>query len=149
MSKLNELLPQPASFDVVFNNGKKRTIKLRPYTLRDEAYLQESFDLEELSKKLNSLDPRLISKLVWRQMEPESRKLFEKVKAIDDNDNEVHLKDYEKFMEAIGGIGQISLAFGALMQSRGLNSVIDKIDPDNAVKKKKRIPWIMRIFSTK
>jgi len=55
MTSIAQLLPKRAPFDVVFNNNKKRRLWLRPYTLRDEAYLQEHYESEELEKSLIAL----------------------------------------------------------------------------------------------
>jgi len=37
-------------------------------------------------------------------LEPESKKLFDKVTAVDENGDPVELEGHEKFMEAFGGI---------------------------------------------
>jgi len=146
MVTLPKLLPKPAEFEVYFNDGKTRTLELRPYTLRDEAYLQENYESEELAQKLQNLDPRLLAQLIWRQLTPKSKKLFKDVKAIDDDGNEVELKGYEKLMESFGGIAQIMNAFSSLMECRGLNSILE--DPEFESKKKKTIKRsILRLFS--
>jgi hypothetical protein len=146
MAELSKLLPKKSQFDVVFNNGKQYTLHLRPYTLRDEAYLRDNFDMQELAQGLQSLDLTLISKLVWRQLEPESKKIFDRVKAVDDDGNEVDLQGYEKLMESFGGVEQIIYAFNAVMKARGLNSVVDEL-MDEPSKKKTQKNIILRFFS--
>jgi len=136
MPNLENLLPKKSKFQVTFNNKKKVTLQLRPYTLRDEAHLREAFDLEELNTGLQSLDPTLIAKLIWRQLEPKSKKIFDKVKAFNDDNEEVELEGHEKLMESFGGIHQVVLAFNALMKARGINSVIDELTEEDSSKKK-------------
>lgn len=146
MVALPKLLPKPSEFTVTFHDGKTRKLKLRPYTLRDEAYLQENFDSIELSKKLNKLDVRLISQLVWRQLEPESRKIFDNVKVIDDSGNEVQIEDYEKLMESFGGLDQIVFAFNSLLKARGLNALLEE-ETIRSSKKKSLKKLILQLFS--
>lgn len=138
MPDLQKLLPKEAEFEVIFNGQKKPTkLVLRPYTLRDEAYLREAFDLEELQKGLESLDPTILAKLLWRQLDAKSKKIFKDVKAIDDDGNEIELHSHEKLMESFGGIQQVVLAFNALMKSRGLNSILEDLTDDGSKKKTK------------
>lgn len=135
MPNLHELLPKKSSFEIILNNGKTHTLHLRPYNLRDEAYLRENFDLNTLQEKLSGLDPMIISKLVWRQLTPESKKIFDKIKVVDDSGKELDVDGHIKFMESFGGVAQILNAFNAVMTARGINSVIDSISPSGSKKK--------------
>lgn len=146
MTTLSELLPKRADFTIVFNNGKKRKIYLRPYTLRDEAFLQNLCDTPEKLQKFQMQEPELVSRVIWNQMEAESRKLFDDVLAIDDNGEKVELEGFQKFMEAFGGVEQFYSAFNALMKARGLNNI-----QNYSGSKKKTNPikkLIMRLSST-
>lgn len=126
MTSLYKLLPKRSSFDVVFNDGRKKTLWLRPFTLRDEAYFEENYKQEDLERKFLEMSPRFVAQVVWRQLEPDSRKLFKDVKVLDENDNVLEVEDYEKFMASFGGVEQIAAAYNALLECRGLNSIMDQ-----------------------
>lgn len=125
-NNIYNLLPRESSFTVSFVDGKKRTLILRPFTLRDEAYLQQEFANSDILDKLTSLDVNFACKMVWRQLVPESKELFDDVVAIDDDGKVIKdAEGYEKFASAFGGVEQLAAAYNALLECRGMNSILD------------------------
>jgi len=49
---LSLIEPEPVTIDIETDKGERRTIKLRPFSLRDEKWLNVSFDNADLSQKL-------------------------------------------------------------------------------------------------
>ncbi|MBL4761286.1 MAG: hypothetical protein JKY93_01135 [Gammaproteobacteria bacterium] len=61
--------------------GREKRLLFRPFILRDEAWLQRVWDLENLSKKILDRDVHTIAKIIWHQLEPKSKQMVMNIKA--------------------------------------------------------------------
>lgn len=71
---LFDLSPKSTSFSISFR-GRKRTLMLRPFILRDDVWLQKTFDQEELRKKIYvEHDIETVARIIWYQLSNKAKK---------------------------------------------------------------------------
>lgn len=129
--QLSDLKPKKSSFLLKIKGRRDKRLFLRPFSLSDESWVQQNFDVNDLSLKLLQGDIDVACQLIWHLLEMESKKYVLSIpvdfKDVDDDGNEisVELKGYEKFMGVLGETG-MQTPLEAFYRSRGLNDSVVK-----------------------
>ena len=144
--ELKEFIPQETSFKLKIGTAEKELF-LRPFNLRDEAWLDQQWTLEERAEIFQKIDMPPICKIVWHQLTLESKKILMSVKVIDmdesGNELEIATSGPEKLMYCMSeGVQQSINVFQSLLTAKGLSTpALEKLaEVNKAVKdsKKKR-----------
>lgn len=108
----------------------KNDLTLRPVSLADEAWLDEQYGSKEITKIFNEVNIKEISKIVFRLLDNESKKIFKKqiVEMIDENgdSSEVELGGVELFRSMIIGWDEKVALLNALLENIGLSRPAEK-----------------------
>lgn len=139
---LQDLIPKKSSFDVKLG---LRTIKisLRPFCLKDQAWIQMHFDEVVLQQKILMHDVDVICRLVWHQLDVKSKAKISKLGLSfyewDDFKGKkikVNPSGYKRLLALLDEKSLID-ALGAFAASRGLNMMqIEEIARETDHKKK-------------
>ena len=142
--ELSDLKPKSASFFIRVG-GKKKKITLRPFTLRDQAWIQENFKDEELLEKILMHNITAIGRVIWQMMDPKSKKAIMSIKAtfedIDPITGKEVVVDPVGYERLISFLDDKSLQDGleAFAKTRGVNAAFVEKQL-NSLKKKKTAP---------
>jgi len=139
---LKDLTPMGATITLK-STGKE--YRLRPFTLADEKWLQETFgnDLEKIFREINMVQ---IARIAFHQMEDDDRRDFVQrdVTFINEDGEEKVVKrgGAELFFWMISGMEEKLQIFQALMHTIGISrAVIDQaMAPDTPPEEKKSQP---------
>lgn len=133
---LGNFASKETSFKAKLKDGRTVTLFLRPYSLSDLAWSQENFSSDEDAKAIANLDVDISSKLIWRQLKSESKKIFMDYKYMkeDDSGEDVEYKPegYERFVEGILNLDSFIDGYHAFTKVMTENGFI----PDSNDKKK-------------
>lgn len=130
----SKLKPKASHFKVVIN-GKSYRLTMRPFTLRDQAWMQEHFDLNDLALRLMSLHLDTVARVVWYQLNAASKSIFDKFNMVDENG--VPIEEHQQLLASMECQEDLVKALTAFNESRGLNAPqVKKVLNEMSVKKK-------------
>ena len=126
---LLDLKPKRSSFKIDVK-GRKHKLCLRPFSLRDQAWIQENYGDEDLLAKILAHDVQTIANLIWQMLEPRSKKKimefdinFIDVDEVTGEEKEIHLNGKEKLLELLDE-ASIQRGLQAFAETRGLNNAV-------------------------
>jgi hypothetical protein len=134
MAGLLELRPQESRLKL---GSLKQELVLRPITLADEAWLDETYGSEEITKVFEEVNIKEISRIVFRLLRTDSKKLFKKqtVEIVDENGNceDIELGGLDLLRTMIVGWPEKIALYNCLLDNIG----ISRPELDEPVKKNK------------
>jgi hypothetical protein len=122
--KLEDLKPTDATFTVKHEGFKDHVFTIKKLTLRDEVWLQDTFknDLQQIFRDINF---REISRIIYHQLDEESKKLFKKQSVVYQNEDGDEITEqrggYQLFFDIISGMEEKIKIFEALIEAIGLS----------------------------
>ena len=113
---------------------------LRPFSLRDDAWTNRNYTKESLAKIFEKIDMPEIAKMVFNQLNIESKRTVMATTIMDmdeeGNEFEVKMNGPEKLMAMTKGFTNSIRLYKALLESKGLSMpVLEKIAEDDLKKK--------------
>lgn len=149
MVALKDLAPKPASFSV--GQGKRKImLNVRPFTLRDDAWLSQNFEEAELVGMFEARDATVFGKVLWQMLTPKSKALVDKhVRFVDYDEKsksefDVDADGHEKLMSALQSPEERIAAMQAIMAARGVsNAIVEEL----VSTKKKTKPILVRFLT--
>lgn len=138
--KLSELLPQGTSFHL---SQLGEDLTLRPITLADEIWLNETFGETGVSEMFSTLNFIEISRVVYRLLDNESKAKLKKKKIVlfnEDGDESEHEIGGLKLLQlSISGIAEKEAIVGGLLKCLGFTDkmIDDLVDDEQDDDKKK------------
>ena len=125
---LFDLHPKKTSF-LIKIGGRKKRLFLRPFLLRDEAFIQKNWNAQELIERIGvKHDIKLIAQLIWHQLTPKSKKFIMSLNLqyidIDDVTGEkisVKPNGVERLLNILDE-GSLADGLDAFIKCKGLNS---------------------------
>ena len=125
--ELDQLIPETVSWTKnIKGESGERSIDLvfREFNLDDEAWLKREFG-DKLKSLLESLDSETISRMAYRQLEPNSKREIMKLKFIDLGEDgkefEAATTGPQKLSQIIFGLNDQLKLLDVLMRTRGLS----------------------------
>lgn len=119
---LTEFAPKESKFKANLLNGRAVEVTLRPFTLLDHAWFQQNFTSEQDLKDIQELKVDVMARIIWRQMDDESKKIFNDIEF---KGTKKLLVGHERFLEALYSTADLLNGFTAFAECRGDNSFID------------------------
>lgn len=116
---LAELRPQKSTFKL---STIKQELVMNPITLSDEVWLSQQYSQERIQQIFNHVDLNEISRIVFRLLDIDSKKLFRKQKV------EFVTEDGDVLEKELGGVDLLRNAcVGADDKLALLNAIIDNL----------------------
>lgn len=133
---LNDLLPKSASCKIRLIGGEEIEISFRPFTLRDMAWMQDTFDTEKQRRALTQMKAEPICKVIWYMLTPESKALFKNIEFVEydeeaQEEKKVIVSGYEKLLHCFYSQEDMFAAWVAYSETENLNNFL----PEFAKKK--------------
>lgn len=131
---LTDLHPKDAKFTVEIHGTDRKanyTFRLRAFTLRDDAWLQNNFDTEELTKKLALQDTETLGRIVYNQLVAEDKRFLHDNIKIEDSDGRIVQDEFDghhRLLACLQGTEAQQAMYFALMEARGVSSVLEEED---------------------
>lgn len=123
--ELKDFVPQKSKFKVKIDESEV-TLKLRPYSLADDAWIDSNFPMDQRVAIFEEVKMIPISEMIWHQLEIESKKLVASIKLLDVNDDgeeiEIKATGAVKLQHCIKGVQEYLGAFKALLAAKGLST---------------------------
>lgn len=133
-------VPQSAEFKAKLIGGREIRIELRPYTLADDAWFNQTFETEEKRLTFADIEHKdwadSVCRVLWRLMTTESKLQFQDIKFSDLDEKTgteiiVNIVGYEKLMHSFESHIELLAGWNAVIKCRGLNDYVEE-----ALKKK-------------
>ncbi len=126
---LQNFAGKKSSCTIELVGGQKVEITFRPYTLADLAWMQEEFTTEADAHDIAALKATPISKIIWHQLDNESKAFFSDISFERFNDHteeieKVKLLGYQKLLHSWKDQDELLTAFTAYTTVENLNSFI-------------------------
>ena len=133
---LADFAPKEARFEVNLIGGRNVELTLRPFTLGDKAWMENTFPTEADQLAIANIETEPWSCIIWHQMTRESRDIFMKIKfqKLDENTNkpiDCQPEGHVRYMEALHAVKDLLSGMEAFSKCRGDNEF-----QDDGVKKK-------------
>ncbi|MCB0421144.1 MAG: hypothetical protein KDD61_09110 [Bdellovibrionales bacterium] len=138
--KLSDLLPQSTSFHL---SQLDEDLTLRPITLADEIWLNETFGETGVSEMFSTLNFIEISRVVYRLLDDDSKAKLKKKKVTiyneDGEESEHEIGGLKLLQLSISGIAEKEAIVGGLLKCLGFTEkmIDDLVDDDQEESKKK------------
>lgn len=134
---LKNLTPKEAHFKVTLMDGREVELTLRPFTLGDKGWMENNFSTEDDKISIAEMHAIPWSKILWHQMNKDSRDIFMRIKFIKvdeetNKDIDADPEGYERFMEGLFAVEDLLSGIEAFSKCRGDNDYQD----DGSLKKK-------------
>jgi len=131
---LTDLHPKDAKFTVEIHGADRKanyTFRLRPFNLRDDAWIQNNFTTEEMTKKLALQDTETIGRLVYNQLVAEDKRFLRENIKIEDSEGKFvqdELDGHHRLLACLQGTEAQQAMYMALMEARGVSTVLEEED---------------------
>lgn len=127
---LSKLSPKEARFKVNLIGGREVEITLRPFTLGDKAWMENSFDTTEKALSVANMEAEAWARILWHQMDIDSRDIFMNIafQKVDEKTNkvtEIKPEGYERLLEALYSVKDILEGIEAFNLCQGNNGFTD------------------------
>lgn len=134
---LTAFAPKEGSFKATLKGGRVVELTLRPYALSDMAWQQNTFTTEKDALEIAEMKVEPISKMIWHQLDSESKAVFMRMKFVREDDNGKEIEDqpegYQRFIEGVEDVESLMSGFFCLGKSMTDNGFL----PDENGSKKK------------
>ena len=136
---IGNFAPKETSFKANLKDGRSVELTLRPYSLADMAWSQETFKTEEDRIAIANMKVEPCAKLIWNQLKAEDKKIFMALKFIktDDEGNDIEVKPegYERFIEGIADVESLIAGYISYAENMDINGFIPDSDKKKTMKK--------------
>lgn len=123
---ISDIKAKIVNFQVDLVNGERVTIVLRPVNLADKAWWEKL--TEEDMKGLQNLAVEPLCKVVWHQMDVESKKLFSDIvfKDVNDDGEEITIKlhGHEKLLHSLKSVTDVLNGYAKFIEVLEANDFV-------------------------
>lgn len=126
------------SFKANLKDGRSVELTLRPYSLADMAWSQETFKTEEDQIAIANMKVEPCAKLIWNQLKAEDKKIFMAMNFVktDDEGNDIEVKPegYERFIEGIIDVESLIAGYISYAKNMEINGFLPDSDKKKTMK---------------
>lgn len=150
--ELEELIPERATWiKEIKGEGETRELELhfRPFSIEDESWLKQAFG-DRLKEIFEKMEMQSISRIAFRQLEPECKRELMKLKFMDidedGEDIEIAKRGPEKLSKIIVGYPEQMELLKILLKTRGFSMpiieelgehIVNEVEKETSGKRKK------------